>query len=248
MRHAFFTRLGGVSEGPYASLNGGSSTGGDTPERIAENRRRAAEFLGLDPTRLLRVRQVHGTRTVTVTEPWGIEGPPEADALVTRSPGLGLMILTADCAPVLLADPTAGIVGAAHAGWRGALAGILESVLEAMEHLGAHRTRILAAIGPCIAQNSYEVGPEVREAFVHQAPSSERFFRPSLNTEGRSLFDLPGYVAARLSAAGVTAVDPSSADTYADERRFFSYRRTTLRGESDRGNLMSAMMLNPEGC
>ena len=223
----FFGREGGVSEGIYASLNVGIGSG-DAPAAIDENRMRVRSALGL--SEMVSCYQVHGARVVEVTEAW--QARPEADAMVTRVPGMALCILTADCVPILLADREAGIVGAAHAGWKGALAGVAEATVEAMERIGASATRIHAAIGPAIQQPSYEVGPEFRDRFVSDAPQNAAYFRPG---EGdRLLFDLTGHVEDRLVRLGLARVDRLAADTCADTG-FFSNRRRTHAGEPDYG-------------
>jgi YfiH family protein len=241
LRHAFFTREGGVSEGLFGSLNCGLRSG-DDPRKVAENRARAAAALGLAADRLVTLRQVHSARVLAVSAPFGGGPAPEADGLATATPGLALGILTADCAPVLLADRAAGVIGAAHAGWKGALGGVLEAAIAAMEGLGARRHGIVAAIGPCIGSDSYEVGPEFRQRFVAAAESNAGFFR-ALDGTGKHYFDLPGYVASRLRAAGVYAVEALPHDTCAEEDRFFSYRRAFLRKEPVFGNGLSAICL-----
>ena len=238
--HGFFTREGGRSGGIYASLNCGFGSGDDRAA-VAANRAIAAEALGLGAEDLRTVYQVHGREVVKPEGPWSPTAPPKADALVTDRPGLGLAILTADCAPVLLADPSAGVVGAAHAGWRGALDGVLQATVEAMAALGAAPARMLAAVGPCIAQGSYEVGAEFPAPFLAQDPGHARFFAPG--RAGRHQFDLTGYAAAMLRAAGVGTVQRLDLDTCADDRRFFSYRRATHRGERDYGRQISAIAL-----
>lgn len=240
LRHAFFTRRGGISDGVWRSLNVGIRSG-DRPERIAANRARCASALGLPADRLVSARQVHGVVCRTVDEPWSMDRPPEADALVTARPGVLLGVLTADCAPVLLADPTAGVVATAHAGWRGALDGVIESAVAAMVGHGAAPARIVAAIGPCIAQASYEVGPEFRDRFGAD-PSSARLFRP-VERSDRLLFDLKAYVAGRLERVGVGAVEVLPHDTCAEEELFFSFRRTTRRREERFGLQLSAIAL-----
>jgi len=242
IRHAFFTRQGGVSESIYASLNGGVGSS-DEPERVRENRRRMAEALQVASDALISVYQVHSPDAVLVEGPWGPERP-KADAMVTRVPGLALAITTADCGPVLFADPRSGVIGAAHAGWRGAVTGVLESTLQAMERLGAERSRIVAVLGPTISQAAYEVGPEFVQRFAEEAPGHERFFRPG-ETPDRALFDLPGFIGARLTAAGIGSFTDLGLCTYSDEERFFSYRRTTHRKEPDYGRLISAIALTP---
>lgn len=240
VRHAFFTREGGVSEGPFASLNAGSR-GGDLPERVAANRARAAASFGLGADRLVTARQVHGATALVVTEAWDDPAaPPEADGLVTDRPGLLLGVLSADCGPLLLAEPAAGVVAAAHTGWKGALGGIVEATVAAMAGLGAAPGRIVAALGPCIAQGSYEVGPEFVARFAAADRASARFFRPA--TEAKALFDLKAYVAERLRRAGVAAVDLLPHDTCAEPSRFFSYRRATLRSELRFGLQLSAVV------
>lgn len=239
IRHAFFTREGGVSEGVWASLNVGLRSG-DEPARIAANRARCAEALDAGPSALVTGRQVHGTTCRVVEAAWPADAAPEADALVTRRPGLLLGVVTADCAPVLLADAAAGIVGAVHAGWRGALDGILESAVAAMRGLGARH--LAAAIGPCIAQASYEVGPELRERFVAADPATAELFVAVAGSD-RWLFDLKGLARRRLERAGVAEVAVMAEDTCADEARFFSFRRTTHRREPRFGLQLSAIGL-----
>jgi YfiH family protein len=242
--HGFFTRQGGVSEGIYASLNCGPGSG-DAPEAVAENRRRARDMLaGSAAARLVTLYQIHSPEAVTVEDAWAEGAGPKADAMATARPGVMLGILTADCAPVLLADPDARVVGAAHAGWGGAFLGVIESVVAAMERLGARRENIRAAIGPCISQSAYEVGPEFEQRFRAAAADNTRFFAPS-SREGHWQFNLEAYVAQRLSAAGIGKVEPLSLCTYAREAEFFSYRRTTHRKEPDYGRHLSAIMLAP---
>ncbi|MDX1484109.1 MAG: peptidoglycan editing factor PgeF [Alphaproteobacteria bacterium] len=241
VKHGFFTREGGTSGGIYASLNAGPGSG-DSPDRVAANRARAAAGLGLDPARLVTAHQVHSADVVRVDGPWETDDAPRADGLVTALPGLGLGVLAADCAPVLLADGAGGVIGAAHAGWRGALAGIIDATVAAMEDLGARRSRIAAAIGPCIGQASYEVGPEFPAPFLAETPENDVFFRAAPR-DGHYLFDLGGFVAARLAGAGLGPVAPPGFDTCAQERRFFSYRRSILRGEPDYGRNLSLIAL-----
>jgi polyphenol oxidase len=245
LRHGFFTRRGGVSQGPYASLNC-SLSGADDRDRVRENRRRAADALGLPVAALHGLAQVHGTTVAEVDAAGWAEGAgPAADALVTRRPGVALGIVTGDCAPVLLADAEAGVVGAAHAGWRGAAAGVLEATVAAMERLGAARARMVAAIGPCIAQASYEVGPDLRDAVLARNAEDARFFAEGRRdaAERRWQFDLAGYCAARLRALGLGAVEDMATDTLADEARFFSHRRRTLAGGGPLGHQLSAIAL-----
>lgn len=239
--HAFFTRSGGVSRGLYASLNCGPGSK-DLREAVVENRRRAVSALSESgDAGLVTLYQIHGSDTVVVEEPWLIDNPPRADAVVTRAPGIALGILTADCAPVLLADAQAGVVGAAHAGWRGALSGVIEAVVGAMEDLGARRERVMAAVGPCIAQKNYEVGEDLRTQFLKKDSSSVVFF--AAGRAGHWQFDLEAYVVRQLERASVGAIGRLSACTYSGEEEFFSFRRATLRGEPDYGRQLSAIML-----
>lgn len=238
--HGFLGRKGGVSIGVVAGLNAGTGSQ-DDPAAIEENRRRAAEVV-LAGARLVTVYQVHSPKCVVAGD-WAFADRPHADALVTDRPGMLLGILTADCAPVLLADAEAGVVGAAHAGWKGALAGVTDRTVDAMEQLGARRERIAAAIGPCIARASYEVDEAFARRFEGADHATERFF--SAGRPGRFQFDLEGYVAARLGAAGLARVDALGLDTYADESRFFSFRRATHRSEPDYGRQISLIGLAP---
>jgi YfiH family protein len=241
LRHAFFTREGGVSGGIYASLNGGLGSD-DDKAHVAENRRRMAAHLGVAATHLLSVHQVHSADAVIADGPWSGD-KPRADALVTRTPGVALGVSSADCGPLLFADAEARVVGAAHSGWKGAFTGIGEATLAAMETLGARRGRIVAVLGPTIGREAYEVGPEFVARFAEATPDTARFFRPSPR-EGHALFDLPAYIRARLEAAGVGAFVDLALCTYSDPTRFFSYRRTTHRGEPDYGRLISAIALD----
>ncbi|MCJ2122227.1 peptidoglycan editing factor PgeF [Methylobacterium sp. J-077] len=243
VRHAFFTRSGGVSEGVYATLNGGLGSQ-DVPERVAENRRRMCAQLGLPPDRLVSLYQVHSAEVVTVEAPFPAADRPKADAMVTRVPGLALGIATADCGPILFADPENGVVGAAHAGWKGALTGVIDATVRAMEALGARRQRIVAVLGPTISQASYEVGPDFVARFRAEAPGMERFLGPGAR-EGHAQFDLPGFILARLGEAEIGEAAMLDLCTYADPDRFYSYRRTTHRGEPDYGRLISAIALTP---
>jgi YfiH family protein len=229
--HGFCGRRGGVSSGVCAGLNVGWGSG-DDPAATAENRARAVAAV-LPGARLVCAYQIHSALAVTVTEPWADDARPQADALVTDRPGLLLGILTADCAPVLFHDPRAGVVGAAHAGWKGALHGVTDATLAAMEALGAQRADIAAVVGPCIAQKSYEVDEGFEARFVQADPVNARFFRAG--RAGHAWFDLEGYVAHRLRAAGTGTVAMLGEDTYAQPDRFFSYRRATHRGEADYG-------------
>lgn len=246
LRHGFFGRGGGVSEGIYAGLNCGYGSGDDRAA-VRENRSRAAAWLGTDHDRLLTVHQVHSARVVRVDGPWDGK-PPEADGMVTTVPGLALGVLAADCAPVLLADPAARVIGACHAGWRGAFDGIVEATVAAMAEAGADRANIRAAVGPCIRQPSYEVGPEFRERFAvledKGAIDGGALFRPS-GRSGHWLFDLPLFVRSRLAPTAPESVGDVGQDTYPQPDRFFSYRRATHRGEPDYGRNLSAIMLEP---
>lgn len=237
--HGFLGRRGGISQGVVAGLNVGLGTG-DEPEAVTENRRRAVE--AVEPgTRLATVYQVHSADCVIVTEPWPDPERPHADALVTDRPGLLLGVVTADCAPVLLADRVAGVVGAAHAGWKGAVGGVTDATIAAMEALGAERGRIVAAIGPCIAKASYEVDAGFRERFMAEAMANAQYFDGG--RQGHYQFDLEGYVAGRLTAAGIAGVELLALDTYAQPERFYSFRRATHRGEPDYGRQISLIGL-----
>lgn len=241
IRHAFFTREGGVSEGIYASLNCGPGSD-DQAHRVAENRARAMAMLDLSHDALVTVHQCHTPEAVVVDAPWDEGERPRADAMVTTRPGLALGILTADCAPVLFADRGGTVIAAAHAGWKGAIGGVLENTLDRMTALGARRKAIIAAIGPCIGQRSYEVGPEFPAPFLAEDAANADFFAPAARP-GHFLFDLPGYVSRKLSRLGVQTVTRMPADTCRDETRFFSYRRATLRGEPDYGRQLSVIVL-----
>jgi YfiH family protein len=241
VRHGFFTRLGGVSEGPFASLNCGLGSG-DSPHRVARNRAIAMDCLGLPADRLVTARQIHSATVVTVERPWRREEAPRADGLVTATPGIALGVLAADCAPILFCEPVAKVIGTAHAGWRGALAGVAEAVVAQMTALGANRRRIRAAIGPCIAQRSYEVGPEFPQPFLATGHGAASHFIQAPR-DGRFLFDLGGYLADRLIRAGVATVEVGPHDTVAEEVQFFSYRRSCLRGERFFGLGLSAIVL-----
>ena len=241
IRHAWFTREGGVSGGLYASLNGGL---GSNDERVAvlENRARMATHMGVGEDRFLSVWQVHSPDVVVVSGPWAGERP-KADALVTSTPGLAISVATADCGPVLFADAEAGVIGAAHAGWQGAFKGVLENTIEAMEKLGAKRRAISATLGPMLGQANYEVGPEFVQRFFLQDPANARFFRPSTKPS-HAMFDLPAYAMMRLKRAGIVSVEDLALCTYADEQRFYSYRRATHRKEADYGRLIAAIALS----
>jgi polyphenol oxidase len=239
VRHAFFTRRGGTSGGVYASLNLGRGSKDDLAA-VAANRALAAGVFGVPPERLLTAYQVHSATAHVVDGPWATA--PEGDAIATGAAGLVLGALSADCAPILLADAEAGVVAAAHAGWKGALGGVIEAAVEAMRRLGAEPARTVAAVGPCISPASYEVGLEFLARFAGEAPGSERFFGPAGAADKR-LFDLPGFVLARLRGAGVTSCEWIGRDTCAEEDDFFSNRRAVRRGEGDYGRLLSAIML-----
>jgi polyphenol oxidase len=239
--HGFFTRLGGVSGGPYASLNC-SLSGQDSPDAVLENRARAARAIGAKPDGLVGLTQVHGAAVAHVKTPWRPGAGPPADAMVTDRPDVALGIITADCAPILFADMRAGVVAAAHAGWRGAVAGVIEATIAAMAQLGATPATTAAAIGPCIQQGSYEVGGDLRDEALAHEPRQSRFFARG-RREGRWQFDLPGYCAARLAAARIGSVEIIDADTAADEARFFSHRRRTLAGGGPIGHQISIIAL-----
>ena len=241
IRHAFFTRAGGVSDGLYASLNGGIGSR-DRTGNVTENRTRMAAALGVEPGRFLTAYQVHSPHVVTAEAPWTAQERPHADAIVTRMRALAIGVTTADCGPILLADPQARVIGAAHAGWRGALAGVIEATVDAMERLDAERGQIRAAIGPMIRQSNYEVGPDLIERFGAEDHASNRFFAPA-SRDGHALLDLGGYIAARLARAGVVQIEDLGLCTYADPARFFSYRRTTHRAEADYGRHVNAIAL-----
>jgi YfiH family protein len=240
LRHGFFSREGGVSGGIYAGLNGGLGSK-DDPDRVAENRRRMAAALGVEPSRFLSAHQVHSPDVAVAEAPWDTASRPRVDAIVTRVEGLAIGVTAADCGPVLLADPAARVIGAAHAGWKGALTGVLESTVEAMEKLGAARADMVAAIGPLIRQASYEVGPEFVERFIEADAENVRFFLPS-SRGGHAMFDLGGFIRMRLQHAGISVIDDLGIDTYADER-FYSYRRSVHRGEPDYGRHVHAIVL-----
>ncbi len=240
IRHGFFTRAGGVSQGLYATLNAGVGSN-DEPAKVAENRARMAAILGVKPDRFLTAYQIHSPDVVEAVQPWTADQRPRADAIVTRAPDLAIGISTADCGPVLLADPQARVIGAAHAGWRGALSGVTDAAITAMERLGADRSRIVAALGPMIRQRNYEVGNDLLERFVAAELGNARFF--TAGRDGHALFDLAGYVTDRLARAGITKVEDLGLCTYAEPDRFFSYRRSTHRAEPDYGRHVNAIVL-----
>ncbi|RVV99145.1 peptidoglycan editing factor PgeF [Mesobaculum littorinae] len=239
VRHGFFTRKGGASSGVFGGLNCGIGSS-DQREAVAINRARVAADMGVAPGALVTAHQVHSADVVEITGPAAVP-PPRADAMVTREPGIALAILTADCQPVLFADAEAGVIGAAHAGWKGALAGILGNTIDAMERLGAQRDRITAVIGPCISQRNYEVGPEFLDSFMAEDPDLTRFF--AQGPGDRMLFDLPGFGLHCLRAAGVGQAEWTGHCTYDDAARFFSYRRSCHRQEADYGRLISSIRL-----
>ena len=240
LRHAFFTRDGGVSDGIYAGLNGGLGSN-DDPAHVAENRRRMAEQMGVAPTHLIGVHQIHSPDALVASGPWLGAARPKADAIVTQNEGLAISVTTADCGPILFVDPKARVIGAAHAGWKGALTGVLESTIDAMEKLGADRNGIVAAIGPLIRQPSYEVGSEFVERFINADAENALFFLPG-ERSGHSMFDLAGFIRMRLENAGILMIDDLGVDTYSDER-FFSYRRSVHRKEPDYGRHVHAIAL-----
>jgi YfiH family protein len=243
LRHAFFTREGGVSGGLYASLNGGIGSN-DDPANVAENRCRMAQQMGVTPEHFLTLFQTHSADAVVASGPWENASRPRADAIVTRTEGLSIGVTAADCGPILFVDPNARVIGAAHAGWKGALTGVLESTVAAMEKLGAERSGIVAAIGPLIRQRSYEVGSEFVERFIAADAENALFFIPSTR-EGHAMFDLAGFIRMRLENAGVLMIDDLGVDTYSDER-FFSYRRSVHRNEPDYGRHVHAIALERE--
>ena len=241
IRHAFFTRSGGVSQGVYASLNGGVGSS-DAPDKVAENRARMAAALGVSADRLLTPYQIHSPDVVVADAPWTHDTRPRADAVVTRLPRLAIGVSTADCGPLLFADSEAGVIGAAHAGWRGALTGVIEATAAAMERLGANRSNITAALGPTIRQQNYEVGPEFVERFLAADQSNSRYFEPS-DRAGHAMFDLARYIAECVQRAGIEQFEDLGLCTYAEPDQFFSYRRTTRSGEPDYGRHINAIAL-----
>jgi polyphenol oxidase len=243
LRHAFFTREGGVSGEIYESLNGGLGSN-DDPANVLENRRRMAEQMGVEPDNFISVHQVHSPDAVVATGPWPDETRPRADAIVTRTEGIAIGVTAADCGPILFADAGARVIGAAHAGWKGALTGVVESTIEAMEKLGADRGGIVAAIGPLIRQHSYEVGGEFVERFIDADGENRSFFIPSVR-DGHAMFDLAGFIRMRLENAGVLMIDDIGVDTYSDPR-FYSYRRSVHRKEPDYGRHVHSIALTSE--
>jgi len=243
LRHGFFSREGGVSDGIYARLNGGIGSR-DEPDRVAENRRRMAAAMGVEADRFLTAYQIHSPDVAVAEAPWDNASRPRVDAIVTRVPGLAIGVTAADCGPVLFADPGSRVIGAAHAGWKGALSGVLESTIAAMEKLGAARGTMVAAIGPLIRRASYEVGAEFVERFIEGDAQNGRFFIPAARS-GHAMFDLGGFIRMRLEGAGIPLIDDLGIDTYADER-FYSYRRSVHRNEPDYGRHVHAIVLEDE--
>jgi YfiH family protein len=243
IQHAFFTREGGVSEGIYASLNGGVGSA-DKREAVAENRRRMAARFGLTPDRLLGLYQIHSPDVRVVDAPW-TDGRPKGDGMASRTPGVALGVSSADCGPVLFADAENGVIGACHAGWRGAFLGVAEATLAAMEGLGAKRASTVVVLGPTIGPTAYEVGPEFVARFRDADGGNAQYFAPSPRSskDDHAMFDLPAYIGMRLKRAGVGTFVDLKLCTYGDEARFFSFRRTTHRGEKDYGRLISAICL-----
>ena len=243
LRHGFFTRQGGVSEGIYASLNIGLGSSDDRAH-VLENRGRVADVLGVARGRLALPYQVHSPNVWLIDAATDLSAPPRADAVVTRLTDVAIGISTADCGPILFADPKARVIGAAHSGWKGAIGGVIESTLAAMEDQGADRRRIVAVLGPTISAAAYEVGPEFVDRFTAETADNAQYFRPSSRPD-HAMFDLPAYIVARLRTAGVQSADWLGLCTYGDEAQFFSYRRMTHRGEPDYGRLVSAIALIP---
>jgi YfiH family protein len=241
VRHAFFTRDGGVSGGIYASLNSGVGSSDDA-SHVAENRVRMAASLGVDPDRLITAFQIHSPHVVVADKPWSVETRPKADAIVTKTPGLAIGVSTADCGPLLFADPQAQVIGAAHAGWRGAFSGVIEGTIAEMEKLGADRSRITVALGPLIRQDNYEVSASFVDEFLRADETHARFFVPAAR-DGHAMFDLPGFIASRLLQSGIARFEDIGICTYADPDRFYSYRRSTHRSEPDYGRHVNAIVL-----
>jgi YfiH family protein len=239
--HGFFTRGGGHSTGIFASLNCGLGSG-DDPDLVKQNRDVVARALGLAEGHVVSAHQVHSADVAEVNEVWPLENRPKVDGLVTTQKGIALGVLTADCGPVLFADEEAGVIGCCHAGWKGALTGVTDTTVTAMEKLGAKRQNIIAVLGPTISRNAYEVGPEFPKPFLAQSSAHGRYFTPS-SKEGHFMFDLPAYLTKRLRGLGLKSVDDLALCTYADESRFYSYRRATHRGEKDYGRLISAIAM-----
>lgn len=241
IRHGFFTRAGGVSQGVYATLNGGVGSN-DAPGMVAENRARMAAALGVAPDHLITPYQIHSPEVVVADAPWSPETRPRADAVVSRTPNLAIGVSTADCGPLLFADAQARVIGAAHAGWRGAFMGVIEATVAAMEKLGANRSRIAAALGPTISQRNYEVGPEFVERFATADAANTRYFAPA-ERDGHAMFDLNGYIAACVQRAGIVNFEDLGLCTYAEPDRFYSFRRATHLREPDYGRHINAIAL-----
>jgi YfiH family protein len=241
IRHAFFTREGGVSGGIYASLNSGIGSN-DAAAHIAENRARMAQALGVDAARLITAFQIHSPHVVVADAPWSVETRPKADAIVTKTPGLAIGVSTADCGPLLFADPEARVIGAAHAGWRGAFSGVIDGTIAAMESLGADRNRMIAALGPLIRQDRYEVSQSFVDEFLRADEAYARFFAPAPR-EGHAMFDLPGFIASRIAQSGIGRFEDIGICTYSDPDRFYSYRRSTHHAEPDYGRHVNAIVL-----
>lgn len=243
-RHGFFSKQGGVSTGIYTGLNCGPGSD-DNAQNVRANRAAVARHLGVDPDNLLNLYQIHSANVVIADKPWALGQAPKADALVTKQSGLALSILTADCTPVLFCDSDAHVIAATHAGWKGALSGVIAATIDTMESLGARRGNILAAIGPCITQPNYEVGPEFLDRFTSTDPTYARFFTASPKPDSdRSHFDLPGFVHQCLADAGITSIDNNAVCTYAHSDTYFSYRKSTHRNEPDYGRNISAIALS----
>jgi YfiH family protein len=240
LRHAFFTRDGGVSGGVYASLNSGVGSQDDAGH-VMQNRARMARELGVDATRLITAFQIHSPKVVVADEPWSVEARPRADAIVTKTPGLAIGVSTADCGPLLFADPHARVIGAAHAGWRGAFSGVIEGTIAAMEELGADRGRITVALGPLIRKESYEVSESFADEFLRADEGYTQFFAPA--RAGHCMFDLPGFIASRLEQSGIDRFEDIGLCTYSEPDRFYSYRRSVHRAEPDYGRHVNAIVL-----
>ncbi len=241
IRHAFFTRQGGVSGGVYASLNSGIGSNDDAAH-VTENRARMAKALGVDVARLITAFQIHSAQVVVADAPWSVESRPRADAIVTKTPGLAVGVSTADCGPLLFADPQARVVGAAHAGWRGAFSGVIEGTIATMEKLGADRRRITVALGPLIRKENYEVSDSFVDEFLRADEGYARFFAPAARA-GHAMFDLPGFIGSRLEQSGIARFEDLAICTYSDPDRFYSYRRSTHRSEPDYGRHVNAIVL-----
>lgn len=244
LKHAFFTREDGISSGVFSGLNCGYGSGDETAN-VDKNRDIAMAKLGLGRDQLNTLYQIHSTEVAVADRQWSLQNRPKADGLVANRPGIAIGIMTADCTPVLFADPKAGVIGAAHAGWKGAIGGVLPNTVQKMEDLGADRAHIIAVVGPCIHQASYEVGPEFRAQFIKENLTNDRYFVPS-SKAGHALFDLPQFVLDKLANLGLSAVQNASVDTYVNETQFYSYRRATHRAEEDYGRGLSAIVLNKE--